>query len=322
MDVLITGATGFIGSNLAESLRAGGARVHALVRDPSRLRYLAGLDVQLLEGDLFRVPELPAGLTSVFHLAGLTKSLKPEPYYTVNRDGTASLIEAILRQGLKPGFVYLSSFSAAGPSAPGAIRKESDAPAPMTPYGKSKLAGEAEVLARRGALHVAVARVGAVYGPRDAEFAKYFRLVKRGFLPLPGRNTTPLGLCYVKDLARGLEVLASHPAAAGEIFNLGDPVVTSLEDVGLRVGAILGRKPRKIVVPVPIVHAVALAGEAVARLTGRVTIINRQKFNEYTQPGWVADVGKAKDLFGFETKFSLDDGLRETVDWYRANGWL
>ena len=322
MDVLITGATGFIGSNLAESLRASGARVHALVRDPGRVGFLAGLDVHVLEGDLFRVPELPAGLKAVFHLAGMTKSLKPEPYYTVNRDGTASLIEAVLRQGLRPSFVFLSSLSASGPSEPGGGRKESDPPAPVTHYGKSKLAAEAEVLRRRDALPVAVARVGAVYGPRDAEFARYFRMINRGLMPIPGRTSTPLGLCYVKDLCRGLGLLASHPAASGEIFNFGDPIASSMEDMGRRAAAILGRKPRRIVFPLPVVGAIAFAGEAVARLTGKVTILNRQKYAEYAQPGWVADVGKAKAVLGYETSFSLDDGLRETVDWYRKNGWL
>jgi nucleoside-diphosphate-sugar epimerase len=252
----------------------------------------------------------------------MTKSLKPEPYYTVNRDGTASLIRAILGQGLRPRFVFLSSFAASGPSAPDAHRKECDPPAPVTPYGKSKLEGEAEVLARREDLHVAVARVGAVYGPRDIEFAKYFKLVKRGILALPGKRATPLSLCYVKDLVRGLQVLASHPAAAGGIFNFGDPFVTSLEDLGFRVGEIFGRKPRRIVLPSPLVHALAFAGEGVARMTGRVTIVNRQKLDEYTQSGWVNDVGKARDILGFETKVSLDEGLRETIDWYRANGWL
>jgi nucleoside-diphosphate-sugar epimerase len=323
MDVLITGATGFIGSNLAEYLRASGASVHALVRDPGRIKLLAGLDVHVLGGDLFHVPELPEGLTSVFHLAGTTKSLKPEPYYTVNRDGTASLIEAVLRQGLRPSFIYLSSLSACGPSAPGAGRRlESDPPAPLTHYGKSKLAGEAEVIRRRDALPVAVARVGAVYGPRDAEFARYFRLVKRGLVPVPGRTATPLGLCYVKDLCRGLGILASHPAAAGEIFNFGDPAASSLEDLGRRAAVIFGRKPRRIIVPLPIARAIIFAGEAAALLTGKPTILNRQKYQEYAQPGWVADVGKAKALLGFETKVSLDDGLRETIDWYRANGWL
>jgi len=322
MDVLITGATGFIGSNLTEALLAGGARVHALVRDPSHLKHLAGMDVHILEGDLFRVPRLPADLKAVYHLAGLTKSLKPDSYYTVNRDGTASLMEAILRQGLRPRFVYLSSSSAAGPSPAGGMRRESDPPAPISPYGKSKLAGEAEVLARGGRMHVAVARVGAVYGPRDIEFVKYFRLIQRGFLLLPGRKAKPFGLCYVKDLARGLEALAAHPAAAGEVFNLGDPAVSSMEDIGLRAGVILGCKPRRVAVPLPLVRAIALAGEVSARVSGRVTIINRQKYGEYAQPGWVADVGKAKGILAFETKVCLDAGLRETIAWYRTNGWL
>ncbi len=322
MDVLITGATGFIGSNLAEFLKSRGARVHALVRDPSRLRFLAGMGVHLLEGDLCRVPRLPAGLGSVYHLAGVTKSLKPEPYYSVNRDGTASLLQAVLDQGLKPSFVYLSSFAASGPSAQGGMIREADPPAPLSAYGRSKLEGESAALARKADLHVAVARVGAVYGPRDPEFCKYFSLIKRGFLGVPGGRATPLTVCYVKDLARGLEALAANPAAAGEVFNIGDPGVTSMEDMGRRVAAILGRKPRRIPVPRWVVRAIALAGETAGRLTGRLSILNLQKMNEYFQPGWVADTGKAKSLLGFEAKTPLDVGLRETINWYKANDWL
>jgi dihydroflavonol-4-reductase len=322
MDVLITGATGFIGSNLAEALRAAGERVHALVRDSNRLRHLAGMDIRVLEGDLFHVPKLPAGLKAVYHLAGMTRSLKPGPYYTVNRDGTASLLEAVLGQGLRPAFVFLSSLSASGPSGPAEGRKESDPPAPITPYGKSKLAGEAEVLGRKDRLPVSVARVGAVYGPRDPEFARYFRMIKRGVLAIPGRRAVPLGLCYVKDLVRGLQVLAAQPAASGEVFNLGDPTISSMEDVGRRVGDILGRRPVRIAFSGPLLRAIALGGDLSGRLTGRLSIINRQKFAEYAQSGWIADVTKAKKILGFETRVGLDEGLRETIDWYRRSGWL
>jgi dihydroflavonol-4-reductase len=322
MNALITGATGFIGSHLTDSLQASGVRVHALIRDPGRLRFLAGSDVHLLEGDLFHVPALPAGLSVVFHLAGLTKSFKPADYITVNRKGTASLIEAVVRSGSKPRFVYLSSLSASGPSGPAGRRAESAPPSPVTPYGRSKLMGESEVLARGDVLPVVVVRVGAVYGPRDREYAKYFRFMKLGLLPRIGRKPRPLGVCYVEDLVRGLIVASNHPSAVGEIFNIGNSAPTTLEDMGRQAGRFLGRRLREIVVPLAIVRAVATAGEIGASLSRRATILSLQKFAEYVQAGWVPDVGKAKNVLGFEATVPLDRGIRKTVNWYLSNGWL
>src|SRR5512143_2620633 len=151
MRVLVTGGTGFLGSHLVESLLEDpGCEVFALARDPSKPRWLEGIDgVRFLAGDLRNLPGLPAGLDCVYHLAGLTKTLKPSEYYSVNRDGTANLLRALEGQRKPLRFVHLSSLAAAGPSSPGRGIREDDPPHPVSPYGESKLAAEAEVLKYR-----------------------------------------------------------------------------------------------------------------------------------------------------------------------------
>ncbi|MGD0783391.1 MAG: NAD(P)-dependent oxidoreductase, partial [Candidatus Aminicenantales bacterium] len=174
MKALVTGGTGFIGSHLAEALLASGVEVWALVRNPENVNFLSGLDVHLAAGDLASVPALPSGLDWVFHLAGLTKALKKENYYSVNQEGTASLFDALAAQGQRPRIIHVSSLAAAGPSDMPAGRTEEDPPAPVSPYGLSKLAGEGEALARKDRFPLAVIRVGAVFGPRDSDFLKFF----------------------------------------------------------------------------------------------------------------------------------------------------
>jgi len=319
---LITGGTGFIGSNLAEFLASRNAEICALVRNPDRLRYLSGLDVQPIPGDLFHIPDLPSSLEIVFHLAGLTKALKSADYYMTNERGTASLFESLERQHLYPKVVILSTLAACGPSAAGRPRRESDPPSPLTPYGESKLFAEQEALARKNRFRVTIIRVGGVYGPRDSDFLSYFKFVKSGILFSLGLRRKPMTVCYVKDLVRALDLAGRGDLESGEILNIGDAVPCSMDEIGGAAALALRKKTLRITVPMPIVFGASLLYNAAAVLTGRPSTVNRDKYMEYKQPGWVADVTKAKELLSFETKYSLEEGVRETIAWYRENGWL
>ena len=163
MRVLVTGATGFIGSHLVEALLSRGFEVSCLVRDPSRASWISGMDVRLMPGDCTD-PESLAGVTSgmdyVFHNAGVTKASGRETYYKVNADGTRNVLEAAARDaaGLKK-LVYVSSQAAAGPSVMDRPRKEDDPPAPVTDYGLSKLEGERYALKFKDVLPVSRKRL-------------------------------------------------------------------------------------------------------------------------------------------------------------------
>jgi len=322
MIALVTGGTGFIGTHLVERLLGRGTEVYALVRDPARAPFAGRAGVHILKGDLFRIPALPSKLDAVFHLAGLTKSLKTADYYTVNRQGTASLLDALAGRALFPRTVVLSSLSACGPSDGRRGRRESDPPAPVTSYGKSKLGGEEEALARRDRFPVTILRVGAVYGPRDTDFLSLFKLVKHGWIPTVGAAHRLVSLCYVKDIVRALELAGRANLESGEILNIGDPVPHTFEDIGLAAARVFGKSPKKFVVSKSLAFGASFAREMLSVLTRRPNIVSRDKVLDYLQPGWVAETDNARLKLSFVAEYSLDEGIRETIRWYQDAGWL
>ena len=324
MKVLVTGGTGFIGRHLLDHLRSWeDVETFALVRDPRRLEgRREGPGFRVLRGDLFSIPPLPSGLDVVFHLAGLTKCADANDYYTVNAEGTASLVRSLLGQGLRPRLVHLSSLAAGGPSAPGRAVREDDPPRPVSPYGESKLRAEEEALKACGEMPVSVLRVAAVYGPGDEDFLAYFRYMRKGILPLLGRRPRYLSLCYIDDAIRAMDLCARSGRDAAGIFNIADPTPYSWEDLGRAAAAVLGKKLVRLRVPMRAFGSAAAISQTVSRVTGKATPLNRSKYKDARQFGWVADVRKARDVLGFEASTPLSRGIKETIDWYVAGGRL
>jgi len=324
MRVLVTGGTGFLGSHLVERLlEEPAAEVYSLVRNPSKLRWLEGNErVHLLTGDLQNLPALPAGLGCVFHLAGLTKTLKSSAYYTVNREGTANLLRALAGQSCPPRFVHLGSIAAGGPSAPRRPVCEGDTPRPVSPYGESKLMAETEVLKYKDRFPVVTLRAAAVYGPRDEDFLMYFRWMKRGILPLVGQGQKSLSLLYVRDAVRAILLAARPGVPSGEVFNIADPRVYTWEDIGGTVAGLLGKKLVRVRFPLWTAYLASAASEGIGRLGGGASALNVSKYKQMKPASWVADVRKARQGLGFESRFSLGEGLGETIAWYLWKGLL
>ena len=324
MKVLVTGGTGFIGRHLLDELRLReDVETFALVRDPRRLgERCEGPRFHVLRGDLRAIPPLPSGLDVVFHLAGMTKSTNIKDYYSVNVEGTASVARALVGRGTRPRLVHLSSLAAAGPSAAGRPVREDDAPRPVSPYGESKLRAEEEALRFQGELSVSVLRVAAVYGPGDEDFLSYFRFVRKGLMPLTGRRSFCLSLCYIGDVIRAMDVCARPGAAAEGVFNIADPTPRSWEDIGRAAAGVLGIKAVRVRIPMWVFGAAAAMSEGLSKVTRKPSPLNRSKTRDACQYGWVADVRKAREVLGFETRTSFDRGIKETIDWYVRSGRL
>lgn len=317
MRALVTGASGFIGSHLVERLREEGHEVACLVRRPGWLEGTGGVELRF--GDLRDPDSLRGavrGVEVVYHLAGLKRAVRRADYYSVNLGGTERLLHLLRDQPLRR-FVFVSSLAASGPSPDGRPRREEDPCRPVSDYGRSKLAAEEAV--RRSGLPFVIVRPPVVYGPRDRDLLGFFRVVRRGWLPLWGRD--PISVCFVGDLVEGLLRAASRPEAVGQTLFLADPRPYTVEEVGRAAASALGVRLRRLPLPRALLLGAGLVGELVNRL-GWDTPLNLQKAREAIAGAWTCDVGRAEELLGFRARVDLQRGLGLTLRWYRTAGWL
>jgi dihydroflavonol-4-reductase len=322
-DVLITGATGFVGLHVAAAFSGRAMRVRALVRSAHRAERLRGLPVttQLASlDDQAALVRALAGARVVVHLAALTHARTEAELERVNVAGTRGLLEAMLTAVPRPRrLVYMSSLAAVGPALHPLGR--SDPARPLTAYGRSKLAGERVVLSAADALEVVVLRAPAVYGPGDAEILRFFRLAKLGVLPVPAGPPRPLQLVFVRDLAEAVVQAAVQPAARG-VYHIAGAESRSWAEVCQLLGRTTGRRVRLLRVPSGLIRGAAAVSEAVAAALGRSSIFNRDKARELLAPGWLCDTEDARRELGFVAGTPLEQGLLETWQWYRNEGWL
>lgn len=322
--ILVTGGTGFIGSHIIDHFLSNGtAEIYALVKDTNNLRWLKDIDVQFLEGDLLSLPSLPPDIDYVFHIAGRTKAHKLADYTKTNKEGTANLIQSVHSQKIAlKKFIYLSSLGVSGPSLNGKPVKESNPPRPLTPYSKSKLQGEIEALKFKKEFPVVIIRPGGVYGPRDKDFLPYFKFIKKGILPAFDSNPRLVCLCYVKDLVRAFELCVRKEIESGSIFHIADSKPCSWDEFGQAAACVLRSKLKKVIIPRPAAYIIALASEVVRKMNKNLDIIDRNKLIELKQTRWIADVGRAADELSFYPRYSLQEAIQETIEWYFGQGWL
>lgn len=329
---LVTGASGFIGSHLIESLCESGYRLRVLVRKSSNLQWVRGLPVELAYGDIRDKASLAGactGVENVFHFAALTSARTAEEFYAANHEGTRNLAEALAERGDGTGFfVYCSSLAAGGPaiataSRPFPVRTETDPDTPINPYGKSKLQGEQalkEIAKSSGKIRPAIIRPPVVYGPRDQGVLELFRWIKRGILPLGGPEGARLCLVHVHDLVRAAKAVAELDLAG--TYYVTDDSAYTWNEFGRRAAEYMHSDLREVRIPPVVSRFVASVGEMVGAVTGKPPMLNRWKVQEMRQAHWVCSSEKAFMTWGYEPEVDLDSGLEETLSWYRESGWL
>ena len=324
MKIFITGGTGFIGSQLIEYfLNQKNADIYALVRNRKNLKWLKGLDLHILEGDLFSIPPLPSDIDFVFHVAGITKAIKSAYYYTVNQHGTASLLQALKSQKINlRRLVLLSSQAVCGPSNDGQPIKENRPSAPITHYGKSKLESENEALRFKEHIPLTILRAPTIFGPKDPVLLPYFKFIKKGILPSLGKGKRLVSVCYVKDLVRCFDLSIKGSLKSGEIFHVADPVPRSWDELGLAAGKALDLNLRRIKLPLCTLYPVYIFAEFLGKISSSPSILSREKYFEMKQAAWVINTEAAQEKLGFTPLLSFEDAVKETIDWYKKNGWL
>jgi len=339
--VLVTGANGFVGSQLVRALMAHGDEVTCLVRRTSSLEMIDGLNVDLAYGDVTdrsSVRSAIAGTEIVYHVAGCTRTVRVEDYYRVNGHGTDHVLWACTRQTTPPVVVIVSSLAAAGPAVggrDGRMRTETDPPQPVSHYGRSKRLGErmAEQFADR--LPITVVRPPVILGEGDRMGLDMFRSVDRFRIHMvPGIARYRISLIHVADLAQLLILAARRgrrlPApedcdaspAQGYYFAACNEH-PAYPDLGRMIGRALGhRYVCNAHVITPLVWIVAGTIEIVGRALGRPLYLNLDKAREVTAGSWVCSPQRAIDELGFAVAAPLTERLRQTAEWYREKGWL
>ena len=321
MRVFVTGGTGFVGAHLVAALQTRGDAVTCLVRSPARAQALGWTDVRLIRGDLDDAAALREGCANaevIYHVAGRISARDTYEFMRANRDGTANLLEAAAAASPRR-FVLVSSLAAAGPTVPGQPIDETRTPAPVTPYGQSKLA--AETLVRAMAFPWTIVRPPTVYGEWDREVLKVFRLARTGIAPVLGDGTQELSVIYAGDLATAL-VAAGASRTANRVYYAAHPVPTTSRDLVRAIGRAVGRAPRIVALPAPLVRAVLWAIGSLAHLAGRATLLSADKAAEFLAPAWTCRPDALMRDTGWHALTDLETGLRRTAQWYRKVGWL
>lgn len=326
MKALVTGGTGFIGSHLVEALIERGVEVRCLIRNKNDLKWLKGLTVEFIEGDLKdRISLFPAvkGVNQIFHLAGVTKAVKEETYYEVNAVGTKNLLYACLEaEPPIEKFIYLSSQAASGPCIHNGKKKEEEPCLPVSPYGRSKRKGEEFLLEQLHQFPFLILRPSVVYGPRDRDVFAFFKILSKGINPIFSSADQQISLCYVQDIIQGLLLASESKDLQGEIFFLSDGHIYRMDRIGDIFAEAIGVKVYRIRIPFGLLYGIASFSELLSKISRKPPLINRGKLEEMVQKNWVCDITKAATLLGFKPKVSLPEGVKLTYEWYRKEHWL
>ena len=304
--VAVTGVTGFVGPHLVAALARRGFRLRLLVRRWSPLPSLAGVDAEMVLGDLSdeaALARLVAGADAVVHAAALIKARHAAEFRAVNRDGTA-LLSALAPDSL---FVLLSSLAAREPQ--------------LSPYASSKRAAEQVVASRSGPW--LVVRAPAVYGPGDRETLAYFQTVAGGLAVRPAVPSARLSLIHVADLAEAL-ARSVEQRISGSLYEIDDGHETgySYRDMGAAAGRAVGRRPLSLAVPRFVMAGLARVNAVNNALGGKVQILTPAKVNEIFHSDWTIHDRRLLAALDWAPQHDLASGFAETISWYRQAGWL
>ncbi len=352
MKILVTGASGFIGSFIVEEALRRGFDTWAAIRRSSPRTYLQDERIHLIELDLDDEGQLRRQLSGqqfdyVVHAAGVTKCLKKSDFFRVNTEGTKHLVNALRAVNMSlRRFVYISSLSVFG-----AIReqqpyeeiRETDTPRPNTAYGQSKLlaeqwldslnSGRASAGGRDGGdgtgkaaadtpFPFVVLRPTGVYGPREKDYFIMAKSIKQHSDFAVGYKRQDITFVYVQDVVQAV-FLALEKGQTGRKYFLSDGQVYQSATFSTLLHEALGRPWWiRITAPVWVLRVVTFFGEYIGRLTGTVTALNNDKYNILRQRNWRCDISPACRELGYKPEYDLKRGVSLAVKWYQDNGWL
>ncbi len=350
MTILVTGASGFIGSFIVSEGLALGHEMWAGVRASSSRKYLLDERIRFAELDLGNPDVLRSQLRQlketmggrgwdyVVHAAGATKCINPEDFYRTNTEGTKNLVEALQAEDMTPRrFVFISSLSVFG-----AIREKADGPGksgsslpwryspilltdvpqPNTAYGKSKLEAE-QYLQKTSGLSWVILRPTGVYGPRERDYFLMAKSIRQHVDFAVGYKPQEITFIYVLDLVKAVFLALEAEGVEGRAYFLSDGDVYHSRCFSDLLQEELGRPwVLHIKAPLWFLKAVCAVSGKVNGLLHKTTTLNLDKYHILSQRNWQCDIDPARRDLGYEPEWPLERGVKATVAWYKANKWL
>ncbi len=327
--VLITGASGFIGSFLVEEALNRNQEVYAGIRSTSSKEYLTDSRIKFIELDFSDIDSLKNTLSKysafdyIIHNAGTTKAYKKEDYLIGNFNYTRNFIEALISVNKVPAkFVYISSLAAYGPGDATILNtvKSTDTPQPVTAYGKSKLESE-RYLFSLPQFPFIIIRPTAVYGPREKDLLTMFKMINKHVELFVGFKKQHLTFVYVKDLVKAI-LLAAESDITHKGYFVSDGNCYDSAMFGDAIKRELNKKTIRIKLPVFFVRMIATIAESTKYITGKQSVLNIEKINELAAVNWKCDMQTTIDDLKYAPEYDLNKGIRETIEGYKKAKWL
>jgi nucleoside-diphosphate-sugar epimerase len=332
--VLITGASGFIGSTAVDKALELGYDTWAGVRKSSSRKYLSDNRIKLvnldysnkdsLKDQLRKLSENYGKFDYVIHIAGLTKALHKADFDNVNFEQTRNLAETLIEiDAIPEAFVLMSSLSALGTGDEKGYTpiKSDHTPNPTTAYGKSKLKAE-NYLKRLEDFPYIIIRPTGVYGPRDKDYYILMKAVKGGLNVGAGFKKQILTFIYSEDLVDVIFKLIEKGIVRKEYIVADGDCYTDSEFNQIVQDVLDKKHVVRIKLPLFIVKPAAWISEKIAAILGKASTFNSDKYRIMKQRNWACDITPLKKDIDFEPKHRLKQGIEKTVKWYRDQGWL
>lgn len=332
--ILITGASGFIGSFIVEEALKRRFGVWAGIRSSSRREYLKNRKIHILELDFAHPNELRAQLSGhkgtynkfdyIIHCAGVTKCMDRNEFDRVNYLQTRYFVDTLRELNMIPKqFIYISTLSVFGPIHERGYQPitDEDVPLPNTAYGLSKLKAELYLQSIPGFPYV-IYRPTGVYGPREKDYFLMAKSIRRHFDFAVGFRRQDLTFVYVHDVVQAV-FLGIEKEACRRAYFLSDGQVYSSRAYSDLLRKELGNPfVIRLVCPLIVLKVVSLLAEFCARRCKKTSTLNSDKYKIMKQRNWQCDITPAVTELGFAPRYNLEQGVKETIAWYKDKGWL
>ncbi len=325
MIAVVTGSTGFLGSHLVDLLVARGATVRVITRpeSPAADGRVTEFRIDLRDGAAMERSPVWDGATHVFHLAGVTKARTARVFDDANVMPVRHLVSAVAGRAVPPHVVLVSSQAAGGPAATAATAiRETDRPAPIEEYGRSKLRAESAALEFAERMPISIVRPAAVYGPRDRDFLEAFRQASGRIAWHAVPPDHQFSLLHVADAVRGILAAGSRSPGPARLYYLASDEPVTWRSLYREIATVAAASPLELQLPAQLLRAAAAAGDLIGALTGRTFLLNRHKLDLGRPAYWICDSARARDEFGWRPSLTLSEGLAQTFSWYLESGWL